>query len=366
MEPTVYSHRNDRLGARLKNLYFAWLFTETIGGRLIANWGADAKIIRSATDASSTVANNYRFFDLFDEAQFRSRFPNIEVTHLTETSFRDFWLTCDKQNTAEIAHIASGTLSTSAMAAFDRILFDATRQFEFADSLIINLSAGYFFGNAPVHKRIEKAILDVEARCDLSRTICVHLRRGDLLNLSSIAAHFAEHPENQRAEKRFLLSVQHFIMRYAPYHAYLALLHACSDIDHVMVMSDDAEVKARLENDVGDKCIHYDMILDSHELTQHQRDYAEFVLISRANRIVGTESAFVAFAAQIGAVEIESPYQFLDVSSYFDELNELFYLSRLPASATKQLLEAYATNFSRRSGLSAKADEFRQLALRYG
>lgn len=364
MGPTIYCHRNDRLGARLKNLYFAWLFTEQIGGKLIVNWAPDAKIIASAIESCSIANNSFYFFDLFDEERFRSQFPNIEVTHLSESSFREFWLACNQTNTAEIAHITSRSVSISAMTAFDRILFDTTQQFYFADNRTAHVSAGNFFGNFPLNKRIEKVLLSVETKYTFSRTICVHLRRGDLLNLSSIAAHFAQYPDNQNAERRFLSTLPHFIMRYAPYHAYKALLLECSDIDHVIVMSDDVIVKARLENDVGNKCIQYDMILDSHELTQHQRDYAEFMLISKSSRIVGTESAFVAFAAQVGAVKIESPYQFLDVSSYFDELNDLFHLSRLPSSATRQVLEAYATSFSKRSGLSEKADEFRQLAQR--
>lgn len=366
MSLTVYCYRSDRLGARLKNFLHALIFSKKLHANLIVNWSPGALgLALDRKDSHCIDHDDYQFFDLFDKANFDSDFPHISITSHNHFEMEELLVSIKGQTSLKISEVDSQKISYFVDGNRTPILFDITRQYSFLDDTTNrkHKEIENIFKLLPLHPSVRNALDLVIDKLDLRNALCIHVRRGDLMNVTDIAQSFKNNPDNKNLRKRLLNSIQHLVNRYAPNHAYDAAIEELGANRKLVIFSDDSGVKKRFLNDYGGHCLEYDHLLESQNLTVQQRDFVEFLIIAHCGEIVGTESAFVDFSSQLGGKSVKNVLAFIDVQQFVTELKSLFAIDSSNNDLLKDILELYLDSFSRRNPLMHKSEELSDIML---
>lgn len=354
MSITVYCHRPDRLGARLKNFLYAIRFSKSINASLVVNWSPTAVGLSLDADKRRSIDHDaYCFYDLFDKTKLGLAFPEISVTRLDNIEMRNL---CRQMKAVPISEKPDLESSCFQNEVNYPIFYDSTNP-----RLLDNVheeSVEYYFKLLPLHFTVNEALADVTRQLELPQALCLHVRRGDLMSVSEIGHALKIDPDNNQLRLSLLNAANHFLRRYAPYEAYRTAINHSGDGTRLIVMSDDEEIKRQFARDYGERCFDYKSILDQHHLTPQQRDFVEFLLIAKSGTIIGTESAFVDFPATLGGKKVINVLAFIDVQHFIDDLKSIFVISSSDPGLFDEILDLYMKFFSTRHQL---VDQKKQL-----
>jgi len=329
--------RDDRLGARLRNFLYALEFSERIGARLTVNWSPTAGGLGQEGIASDH--DQYRFFDLFDEAGFREKHSNVDITSLTH---REQQANALAENQSFASKIGYQPLSHFSDTHYSQIYYDTTHPYYFSNHPEPCGAIGSLFMGLPLNPDVAVALSQVVEEHPVADALCLHVRRGDIMEITRLS-------EERKAmiNKFRLVQARHFTFKYAPYEAYQQSIEALGGDKAIVVFSDDAAVKERFQADYGNRCINYNTILDSLPLTIQQRDFVELLLISRCGESVGLRSAFVELATQISGKKLHSIHPFIDPAILIRDVDDLIGKGEATRDLYLYILKEFGARFAK-------------------
>jgi hypothetical protein len=327
-----------------------------IDANLIVNWASTSYGLSLDIEKSRSIDHDaYLFFDIFDENRFRGAFEDVVVTSLDNDEMKRPWQQVKGVKSFQLSQGATLKLSDFQNQSISPIYYDITNPYRFLGGDSLDKDVASYFNLLPLHPAVSEALADVTSQLNLSKVLCLHVRRGDLMNVSDLATALKNDPSNKALRLRLLTSVPHLINRYAPYHAYESAIKELGGSKKiVVVMSDDEEVKRKFVKNYGERCLDYKSILDRHQLTNLQRDFVEFLIIAQSGQILGTESAFVDFSAKVGGKYVNNVLAFIDVPYFIEEIKHIFRIDAVNRELLIDILELYIASFSRRRLLDDK------------
>ncbi len=333
----VTCSRDDRLGARLRNCLYALEFSQRIGAGLTINWAPTAGGLGQESLASDH--DQYHFYDLFDKAGFGELHHDVDVSNLCIAEYRS-WL--QTEGYAALSKVGYHPLSYFNDAPHPRIHYDTTHPYYFSQHPEPCGAVGPLFAKLPLHGAVASALESVETAWPLTDSLCLHVRRGDIMEITRLS-------EERRAvlNKYRLFQARHFSFKYAPYEAYQRAIEELGAGKTIVVFSDDAEVKERFASDYGDRCINYAAILDPLPLTPQQRDFVELLLISRCGESVGLRSAFVELATLISGQKLHSIHRYIDADILIRDVGELIGKSQETEKLYTYTLKEFSARFAK-------------------
>ncbi len=299
----VYARRDDLLGGCLMNLAHSWGFADKLGAELIVIWEDDHpgrpwmpwhEIFQNPTGFCVVPGRT----SLFAEAFAMPRSP--QWAHALKTYPAIFY--------PHTVHVSVDG---------DQKEYDEPRIRRLLKSL-------------PIQPEITQAVEAIAARA--GAFTAVHIRRGD--DILAILR------SNDRTEK-FDRACSSFVKRYVCLETYRRAIEANSD-GPLMIFSNDREEAARLQ----------DMLLPTRQvaiadpelygLTPTQRDFAEMLLMSRADKIIGTHSNYSRFSRLLGGCPLIAAHPWISKPHL-----RAFVESTVPPRAMQQVLDGYRKIFSR-------------------
>ncbi|MEL7114365.1 MAG: hypothetical protein AAGP08_02035 [Pseudomonadota bacterium] len=343
----VVAFRQDRTIARLKNVVSAWEFARRIEAPFRLVW----------TNYDYLVDRDLALFDMFDEAKMRAIEPKIDFEFMSRQDFyaSDYFEKPDPEK-------ESRALSEWRALDFEHYYFRQTRVYVFPDLTVPPLerlaARRELFFSLPLHSDIQRALDATLAKFDLSNCIAVHLRRGDPLHgawgIKLAGIGFEEEDAAPRMSKAFFP----FAHRYAPNKAYFSAIDQFDPTQSIAVFSDDIEVRTAFEAAYPDRVIAVHDVLDGFDLTQTQRDYLEFQLMLRAQRLIGHKSAYATFAAEMGEIPMLNVAALVSCEDVVADLTEFIQDRPDRDFAMRHYLGCYVTYYDR-YGPKSIADDFR-------
>lgn len=333
----VTCSRADRLGARLRNCLYALEFSERIGAALTINWAPTADGLGQENLASDH--DQYRFYDLFEQKGFTELHPGVDVSCLSVAEHMA-WI--QGESYAALSKIGYQPHSYFSNAPHSRIFYDTTHPYYFSQHPEPCGAVGPMFAQLPLHEAVASALQRVETSWPLADSLCLHVRRGDIMEITRLN-------EDRRAvlNKYRLGQARHFSFKYAPYEAYQRAIEELGDGRSIVVFSDDAEVKQRFARDYGDRCVNYAAILDPLPLTPQQRDFVELLLISRCGESVGLRSAFVELATLIGNRKLHSIHRYIDADILIRDVGDLIGRAESSEKLYTYILKEFSARFAK-------------------
>lgn len=316
MRKTVLCQRNDRLGARLKNLVYAFIFSRQTSSELTINWSPDD--IRLGTFPAEKEAG-HRIKDIFDPDLCAKLFPWISLTNCDFKKTKHSFL--DQHGAIELQLSPSATREYFLSSEVEAIYYGLTVPYRFSDADPISSDdVREILDCLPWSQPVKSALKEAASLIPLEATVCVHIRRGDLISLGDMVRRCWAN-ENRVLPASLVMSSSHFVPRYAPLSAYKQTieriaLRGCS----ILLMSDDPNVKSKLAHTYSHFAIDYDTISSRLKLSQCQRDLFEFLLIRCCASVICTESAFSEFAAFSGGKQTVNPLACLEADSFIEDL----------------------------------------------
>jgi hypothetical protein len=331
----VFCSRGDRLGARLKNLLYALDFSLRIDGTLMLNWPPNGRCI--GQEAIVSDEGDYRFFDLFDETLFREQFPNTLFTAYTAADYVKRTVGCD--GAILISQIMNQPRGFFEKEISKDVVYDLSHRYQFQDQEPNSEPAmplAEIFSRLPLHPAIERAVEQVVSAGRVEEALCLHVRRGDIVELLALNS-----AETTSISKHRAIQINHFALKYAPLGAYLRAIEDLAGDRPILVFSDDPAARHELETAAAGRAIDHETLLTEHSLSAHQRDFVEILLIARSWRQVGLRSAFVELGAALGGQTCRSLRPYIDASTLINDLHPRLATSPAGKEIYRRVMEAY-------------------------
>ncbi|MEL7116502.1 MAG: hypothetical protein AAGP08_13115, partial [Pseudomonadota bacterium] len=277
----VIAFRRDRIIARIRNFLSAWDFARRVNGHVLWNWD------------NRDVADNApcAFFDLFSEEGMAALADEVSLSFMTGDAF-------DEQPYAKKSDAINKTTA---------IDLDALRGQDFGPIwYAITQTAGgtvprvdekrALFQRLPIHPKIERALAEQDRRFDLKNAVSVHIRRGDMIWANygiQKVGRVPGHPITKSLARVFAY-------RYAPTPTYYRAISGLPEDQSLVLFSDDTEVREAFFERYKDRVLDVHAMLDQSDFSRAQRDFVEFLLMTRTKQVLSSESAFSAYAAELG------------------------------------------------------------------
>lgn len=333
----VTCSRPDRLGARLRNCLYALEFSKRIGASLTVNWSPTAGGL--GKEGNSIDHDQYRFYDLFDQDSFASRYPEVDVSTLSPEEHRVRTLAETYEPLSRIGRHPLDYFSDSPHA---RIHYDTTHPYYFLNHPEPCGAVGSLFSDLPLHPSVSAALDQVQAVSPLAEALCLHVRRGDIMEITCLS-------EERKAviNKYRLAQARHFTFKYAPSEAYQEAIKDLGSDRPIVVFSDDPTVKQYFAAEYGNRYVNYDAILDPLPLTIQQRDFVELLLISLCGESVGLRSAFVELATLIGGRVLHPIHRYIDAKILIRDVGDLIGTGLATRPLYDYILKEFSARFAK-------------------
>ncbi|MEL7114870.1 MAG: hypothetical protein AAGP08_04640 [Pseudomonadota bacterium] len=323
---TVVCGRIDRLGFRLRNMLCAWELAERIGARLIVNWNEHDKYENIP----------FNLFQILDSS--------IETTH------GDFFTLDSRPYEALCADIGLDpkrkfdlgpdlTVADLQASAPGYLPYRSDSPYRFQGRARDDGRAAIrdVFWRLPLAPAVSDALLDLQSRFDIARATTVHVRRGDIVSKGKISIpRDTANPDAWRTKVK--LKFGKFGDRYAPERAYHDAIEATAPGSPLVILSNDAELRTRLEGAFSDRVVPVHEALDAADLSVMQRAFVEMLVMAKSATIIGTQSQFAKLPSILGPVPFVPVFDYADPIELFDLIEDVH--SDVPDRA--ELLDAFA------------------------
>lgn len=310
-EKTIFSYRKDRLISRIRHMMYAWRFGRKVGAQSVVLWLPTSRkyIPDDGTDFDISL-----LFDVF-ELNRREEFSDLTIANGRTWINHDFPIVKDvlpldptrspEQTQAELyAH--GNTFITEDLVGYR---FDNESRWNMLSEL------KSLFTSLPLTPKISTQLDAVSSQLSGSPYTIVHIRRGDVMRVLR---------ENLAKERVGDDDIHQLLRRTAPIDLYLKIIEEKKILNDSMVIvsSDDAEVARLLQKRLGtDKC----RLVTEFEFKGYkiQRDFFDFLIFQRAQRIVGTKgSVYGKYASIFGSgdfVDVVFRPTPEELDKYFDD-----------------------------------------------
>jgi len=341
MVAVVVAGRNDLLGARLRNMLGGWRFAKQVGAPLLINWRNYDENYRSP----------YSFYELFDRDEI-SRLDNVNVTEIeldgTISSTvgdmsPDFLMKAlnpeswTPVTTLNIAGMEPGDVSDGS------VRYEVTGPMRFAGETVAeaNSDMADLFARLPINKTVAAAV--DYAAANGKDIVVAHIRRGNLVDY--LFRRDSQDPNILRSD------IKNFVPRYAHLNAYRRIIDSQFPTSCLDFFSDDLPLRNLACTLYEDRVVDQNASLDLHELTDFQRAFAEFLLISRCQAIISTNSAFAILPAILGRSPQYDARRQTIASEVINDLKGMVHASQRYTGADKgpflaQILQGFAELYS--------------------
>lgn len=336
--PFVYCQRADRLGARLNNLLCAMEFNRRVGGELAINWPPSG--VTLGPDQFGDDGGSYRFFDLFDDDSFRLHHGYARVTHLPAETFAQPLI---EGNAVTLSQAPPRPIKDFKTPGSARVYYDLTSPYHFSDHAGPYGQLRPLFLNLRLNSTVRAALREVTSQLPVKDALSLHVRRGDIM---AMAHGNLEHP--RPIDEYVRRQAMHFSSKYAPYDAYRDFIDRHGGSRPIIVLSDNPEAKTCFEHDYAGRFLDHDRILDRFDLTTHQRDFIEFLLIFLSHDSVGGMSAFIWLARALAEKKSKLIHAFIPVEALIRDLDALTGKTPSGRELRDYVLEEYAKRFASR------------------
>lgn len=337
MSAIVVAGRNDLLGARLRNILGAWRFAKQINAKFIINWRNYDENYRSP----------YSFYDLFDREAVRA-LDNVNVVEVElDGSISSVEGTIAPDVLGRALDPKAWTVVTSLNVANSQptdisaqvIRYEVTGPMRFEGESMgdANADMADLFVGLPINKAVAAAI--ESAASTNSKIVVSHIRRGNLVEYL-----FGRDSQSLEALRS---DIKNFVPRYAHLNAYRRVIDSRFPDSPLDFFSDDLQLRGAACAMYGSRVVDQNAALDAHPLTELQRAFAEFLLISRCEAIVSTNSAFAILPAILGRVPQFDARRHTLAEEVIDDLSHLVRASHRYTGTDKHMFFAeILQNFS--------------------
>lgn len=293
--PKFFVGRSDRLIARIKDLLWAWRFSDQVGGQLFYFWPK----LPARYDYEQDGYSPAMIFDLpeFYRAGGADRLTFVECDRI---KFPDNGIALDSDRFAEQRKQG---FDRAALASSDQLYVQrGSARARFAGFWFSDESGAgrhrlkdtqRLFTELPTDRRILQLIEGFRDKNGLGEEYsAVHVRRGDCYSMMRNA--LTEGCDDSRLH----LLVRHVVTRTAPTEFYREEIENMIAKGHKIVLTSDSPESIRdFQKAYGAE--HFVNLSIMRAGFAIQKAYADFLVLYGASRIVGTGSNFSRFAAQL-------------------------------------------------------------------
>ncbi len=293
-ERHIICTRPDGLGARLSNLLWTWRIARRLDARVLMFWppmdphyGEEVRVgdlLDTFELATHPLRGELQIVESACDEHFRPKHLNLYRKTSHDPLDLVTMLPAERRSPRPSSVIASwrgpflmpGESASAALAEIPPL-----------------------FAKLPVQREIRIAVERAARHIDFTRTVAVHVRRGDIpdLMITACAAWNAgEEGDREMLEKR----IGAFLMRCAPLQTYVRLTRPfVKQRFKILFFSDSPQVAEELSERIGRRLL-MAQTFSSKEFTDIQRAFFELLLMSRCPVVIGAKSAFGTLAATAG------------------------------------------------------------------
>ncbi len=317
---SVIASRSDRLGGRFRNMCAAWDFASKVGAPLVINWPGTGY-------AKYATQDDYSFFDLFDETDFKTRSNDVTLSSLSHEKL----LAAHEGTDTLLISGATGKRQDFFDSAPGDVIYNATSRYMFAeDEAGLNKKSieREIFHSLRLNAAVAACLEEVSQLCPLTGTVSVHVRRGDIVPLlvnAGLTAVGTKVKSVTSYERTITKRTYTFADRYAPVEAYESAIDTLGPNTSVCVFSDDDALKADMKQTYKDRIIDVDAVVSRHDLTSTQIAFVEMLVMSKTDAVVCANSAFSLFASFIGRCEVVEVLPFVNVKDLMRDFERYFF-----------------------------------------
>ena len=340
----VIAGRFDRLGARLKNMLCAWRFARRAEGSTIVLWN---HVNHVTGDPSSYDPGTIFDLDTIDHFNDLKLFENIDAVN----QLYGWRIDVDAQFSTR--RKSDDSIILQAMRDDFIIVYLETRQIVWPNDSPAQHEADMraLFRELPLNRAVSDAINAVTDRIAINEAIAVHIRRGDII--SNLFLPIEKFVDNNVAVN--------FAARYVPLDGYISAIEALGPARPLVCFSDDPQIKIIFGDRYRHKLLFIDSVLDEFDLSELQRSFVEFVLISRCNTVLGGGSQFCRLAAILGGIPIVDPMSYSSALSVMADIDKFLEEAKYDDERHTMLFSACSSVF-RRLGMKEESDMFKGMA----
>lgn len=296
----LYVYRKDRLGMRLVNILQASRFASRAGYRVVATWPSSEWNLEKD---DSRKYSQYSLDTFFDVNELNKRFTNENIIFTEELP--PSGLLSVKENDLLHGQFPKAFDVSQINELPSKLLVDGfAAGLRFKDETDETVRAGCkkLFDLLPWNKCINNALNYFLKKVNHKPFIAVHIRRGDFKNIirKSIQNSLTNNESDISPDlARMLRMLKKKTASLATIAKTLESIN--SPIENILIFSDSPEVANNFASFIENKKS-VDVVAnwDTEDIDGNQRAAVELLLMSKANYIIGTQSAFTRCAALVG------------------------------------------------------------------
>lgn len=335
----IFAHRGDGLGARICNLLWTWRFARKIDARTVIIWTAFPESLQQFFGADFRVSHI------------------IDLVACAETGLdREIWfIEGGRPISVELDYLNKRPKWKKKSRGWPR-------EDIFGERRIIGYSSYYplahpgetieqitkearsLFNKLPRHPAISQALDKVKRRIDLSRTVALHYRRGDIIDQLRQAG--SETLEKGKVDQRLVNFTDFYFRKCAPLVAYTRAIE--SELvkgNKILIFSDQPHASKLFSERYGTENV-LDLRAITAGMPHIQEAFLEIIVMAQCPKILSTNSGFSQTAILLGGGQLNYVKEFASADDFFEEYRQVVGLTNANknSKAAKGIVDVVANS----------------------